>query len=316
MKKNIPIVLSSLTSLSIPVQAVSDNVEGLYGVPDSLHNEVIVTNESNMTRFYLDMESLSELDKKISSHIEKMYSDEDYASEFVNDKSVIYADLGINQASVDNDFNVRLLEIISIPEFRIATKEKDYDSLVQILVDYGLLNRDDFSKTSAKYLNVMSENKDKYVSAFEEYRLNDLLEESKVITPQCVTCISFAGVAVNVAAATNVIAAVVAAVYAAVYAWGGCMSPGDPNIDEDKPFGKIALTDNDINERKNLAKSASKVAGFDGIFDYIYHDLAMTEIKAFYTAAYTLGLIDTEEQLNAIVKGAESEIIIDRRYCP
>lgn len=275
-----------------------------------------------------------------------MYSDANYAEQFQYIKDDIYKSLGVDADEIQSDPNIQLLELISDPEFRRVTEERDYEQLIQILVDKKLLNSDDINNISTKYESHISNNMERYQDVFSGKDGLNKIDPNFSVEPQCVTCISFAGVAVNIAAATNVIAAVVVAVYTAAWVWGGggggdigadggggfvgadvgaggfvstggaciphkgqgCPVPDELPITKEKPFGAVALTDQKIADTKKVVSNAAFIAGFPDISDHIYRDLAKTEIEAFYLAAFNLGLIDSEERKDAIIRQAKLEI--------
>ncbi|OHU90194.1 MULTISPECIES: hypothetical protein [Pseudoalteromonas] len=269
-------------------------------------------NESSKTlRIKIKDTQFSETEGKINTLIKRLYEDADFSSYFSANKSDIYKELGINEEQIQLDPNIKVLELIALPEFRNATHRQDFEQLIYIMMDSGLLGKDDFSSLEKKYANFLNDNKSSYKEIFDNNGLANFSKVPNSIEPQaCVTCISFAAVAVNIAVATNVVAAVVAAVYAAVSVWGGGggYQPHSETIGDNNKFGSVALTDRNIATNKNAAMSAAYLAGFNGFENYIYRDLAKTEIKAFYHAAYNVGLIENEETLSLIIESAIAEI--------
>ncbi|WP_415776372.1 hypothetical protein ACMYQ1_10425 [Shewanella oncorhynchi] len=311
MKYKVPASILGLAALTIPVRSIAAEGDSLYGKPDSLNETVGIYKEESLTRLYIGFSSLSDIDKSISEHVVKMYTDESYANDFMYNKSEIYSSLGVNINDVENDPNLKLLEIVSLQSFRRATLERDYLTIVQIMIDFGLLQKDDFSTITNKYAELLEYNKDYYKKELSDQLVSPtsfVANSEYVIRPRCTTCVSFVAVAVNAVAATNVALAVIAVVYAGIHIWGP-VEPADPNLIgiADK-FGSIALMDKEIYKNKAIAKNVATIAGFDGIDDYIYRDLAKAEVSAFYVAAYTVGLIPNKDLLDEIINMAILEI--------
>ncbi|NOU53144.1 hypothetical protein HG263_21830 [Pseudoalteromonas sp. JBTF-M23] len=322
MSKNLkktPLALAG-ASLIIPIQAISKEGNTLYGTSDSLKESVELNEVKNTLRIKIKDTKFSDIENKINTLIKRLYEDSDFSSYFSANKSEVYEELGINEKQIQSDPNIKVLELITLPEFKSATQRQDFEQLIFIMIDNGLIGKDDFSSLEKKYANFLSDNKSKYKEIFNENGLTNLSEVPNNIDPQiCVTCISFAAVAVNVAAATNVVAAVVAAVYAAVYLWGCDSNPYSEGVDVSKIFGSVALTDKNIATNKDAAMNAALLGGFNGFENYIYRDLAKIEIKAFYNAAYNIGLIENEDTLSLIIDSAIAEIdasIESSNYAP
>ncbi|MCG7562768.1 MULTISPECIES: hypothetical protein [Pseudoalteromonas] len=296
-------------SLIIPVQAISNEGNTLYGVPDSLKESVELNESSNTLRIKVKDSQFSDIESQIDALILRLYEDPDFASDFSLNKSDIYRKMGINEKQVESDPNIKLLELISLPEFRSATQRQDFEQLLYIMIDNGLIGKDDFSSLENKYTSFLQENKSTYEELFNKNGLSNLSQMPGNLDPQaCVTCISFAAVAVNVAAATNVVAAVVAVVYAAVYVWGSPCDGAPESLEDNNRFGSVALTDKNIANNTSTALNAAHLAGMNGFEKYIYRDLAKLEIKAFYNAAFNIGLIENEETLALIIEGALREV--------
>lgn len=248
----------------------------------------------------------------ISNHIQRMYLDSEYAHDYIYNKEAVLKGMGISLSEVDTNPSIKFLEVISDPRFRAASIARDYDNIIQLLVDYNLVNADDFSKLVPQYQFYIEQNKEEYEKLFLANDLSSVtLGKDDYYTQACVTCVSFAAVAVNAVAATNVAVAAILAVYAGIYLWGPNPQPNSlPNYldSQEGEFGKIALSNEKIANNKWIAYSLAQASGVPNLNNYIYKDIAITELRAFFTAAYNLGLINNEDNLNYIIQSAINEL--------
>lgn len=305
--KKLPLAILGTAALSIPVKAIAHDSDGLYGTPDSLSEQPPKIEESSLIRLPVNTEK----NLAISNHIQRMYSDPEYAQDYIYNKEEILKEMGISLSEIDTNPSVKFLEVVSDPRFREASSTRDYDNFVQLLVDYNLVNADDFSKLVPQYQFYIEQNKSEYEKLFLTNNLSSVrLGKEGDYTQACVTCISFAAVAVNAVAATNVAVAVILVVYAGTYVWGyqdPYSLPNNPDV-RDSEFGKVALSNTTIANNKGVAFSVAQASGVPNLSNYIYKDIAKSELRAFYTAAYNLGLIDNEDNLDYIIQSAINEL--------
>ncbi|MGL5469001.1 MAG: hypothetical protein ACRDCT_12590 [Shewanella sp.] len=102
----------------------------------------------------------------ISNHIQRMYLDSEYAHDYIYNKEAILKGMGISLSEVDTNPSIKFLEVISDPRFRAASIARDYDNIIQLLVDYNLVNADDFSKLVPQYQFYIEQNKEEYEKLF------------------------------------------------------------------------------------------------------------------------------------------------------
>ncbi|RJF32542.1 hypothetical protein [Pseudoalteromonas gelatinilytica] len=385
MKKHKKII-GGLAAISIPVSAIDNDGNGLYGSPDSIR-EKISTHEVNK-KINLSLKGdleLNNLEKKISTHIERMLKDIDYANNFQFIRDDFYNELGIDPNDLDE--NVKLIELWSSHDFRVALKEKDYDFLILKLMDNNLIDKDDFAALKTSF----EESLFAMQSGCSEEDMNKVYALLQNDKPDF---ISFVILLVNVAVGTNLVAGVVAALAVAVATAVEVTVRGGPdpiNVDTSSnvitniyldigatsnvgggasagvggghfiyldihgfdPHNKfepsklssiaVAISGSNIaaitsgqepfekNETKELKVNYSKlgqlasnypktqqniklafkvgeVSNDSELNNIVFRELAKKEMYAFYSAAYNLGLIESEERLESILEKIKCDI--------
>ena len=332
------LIISAIALNVLPTKAIDADNSRLYGSPDSLLENTEAHSEESLMRLPYNHEVLSDETSRRLDFVENLFkkalNNQEYAEYYLNNKYSILEKYGIDYSNVNDDEAIRLVEVIISKDFVDASFNRDYKKLLEILNSHGFIgsNSIDFSKDI--YSKVIKEDREFYKKQLAEIKSGIHTERSTQVfslsngnptsnrDELCVTCISIAAVAVNVAAATNIVAVVVALISVGV----SILGPENPELNADcfidpnslnceisknnksNNFGIVALNDESIKRNQNLAVTTAIMSGVESLYLDIQLDLAYSELRAFYEAAFEAGLISTFEDKEEIISLAKSEL--------